>query len=512
MELSFHGGVGEIGGNCFRVDSGGASVLLDFGISFKRYGQAFAEFLKPRKLSGMGDWLLSGVAPELAGVYRQDYRARVGGRPEARGIDAVVVSHPHIDHLGLVPLLRPDVAIASSPTALGVAKAIEETGGSFDQTDFTTYTPQFEFRQTARGGLSKATRQFSETVRRPWHTAPRLELDGLTAHLLPVDHSIHGARGILLEGNAQVAYSGDLRMHGRHREWTERWIRRCAGVDILLLEGTNVVGPEIHRKPDLAEDMRMLDDFKALDDETEAGVEKFIADGIAGETGFVFIAYPQRDLDRVESFIAAAKRTGRRLCLTPKQAYLLDTLAAMGGELDEAVPRTTDPDVRIYVPRKGWGLVERADLWEEHPNLVEAEYQGWERTYLRHPNRVLRSDIAADPGRYMVFADIWNLTELHEFDERLAEVGGTYVHSKTEPFNEEMVQDRQRLVWWLRRWNLKPVAAHVSGHARLDELEHMAEEIGAKHVVPIHTEDPAYFAQRLGARAVEPRLGAAIGL
>ncbi len=508
MELGLHGGVGEIGGNCFRVDTGRASVLLDFGISFKRYGQAFAEFLKPRKLSGMGDWLLSGVAPDLQGVYRQDYRERTGAREEQRGVDAVLVSHPHIDHLGLIPFLRPDIQIASSPTAYGVAKAIEETGGSFDQTDFTSYTPQFQLRENLQGGLSKSTRRYTPSQERPWHRSDRIELDGITAHLLPVDHSIHGARGILLEGDVQVAYSGDLRMHGRHREWTERWAKRCAGTDVLLIEGTQVSHPDKSTRIDLDDDHRLLDEFHDLGDMSESGVERHIAEGIENESGYVFVAYPQRDLDRLESFLAAARRTGRKLCLTPKQAYLLDTLRDLGDDLDEAVPTTNDPDIRIYMPRKGWGLTEQDNLWDDHRNLIDAEYMAWERTYLDHAHRVLRADVAADPGAYMVFADIWNLTELHEFEP----AGGTYIHSKTEPFSEEMVQDRKRLMWWLKRWNLKPVAAHVSGHAPLEDLDWIIDQVDAKRVVPIHTEDTAYYMKHLGEKGVQPEVGATVKL
>lgn len=509
LRITGHGGVGEIGGNCFEVEAGGRRVLLDFGVSFKRYGDAFAEFLKPRKVAGIGDWLLAGVAPDLPGIYRQDYRGRTGARPEDRGVDAVLISHPHMDHIGLVPLLRPDIPVVTSATAYGVAKAVEETGGSFDEQDFTTFTERFRFRENRQGGLSKETRATAEAVERPWHRTDRLDLDGLTAHLLPVDHSIHGARGILLEGEAHVAYSGDLRLHGRNRHWTEKWVERCGGVDVLLVEGTNVSAPEAGRKPRVDDGLGLIEEFRSLGDMSETGVESYIAEGVDDEDGYVFVAYPQRDLDRLESFVVAARKAGRRLCLTPKQAYLLETLHGVGEQgLDTEIPGLGDPDVRIYLPRKGWGLIEREDLRADHPALVRAEYAKWEHRYLDHPATVTRQDIREDPGRYMVFADMWNLTELHEFEPR----GGTYVHSKTEPFNEEMVQDRRRLLWWLRRWGLKTVAAHVSGHAPLDELLWMADQTGARRVVPIHTEDPGYYAKRLGPRAVTPRAGAPLDL
>ncbi|MES2153754.1 MAG: MBL fold metallo-hydrolase [bacterium] len=521
MQVIPHGGVGEIGGNCFAVESGRTRVLLDFGVSFKRYGQAFSEFLKPRKVNGIGDWLLSGVAPDIPGLYRQDYRGQNGLREEARGVDAVFVSHPHIDHLGLVPLVRPDIPIVSSPTAFAVARAIEDTGGSFDQSDFTRFRAQFRMRaktsgdegQLSRVKYSDAGERGETPMERPWHTAAKMELDGITAHLLPVDHSIHGARGILLEGDVQVAYSGDMRFHGRHKEWSERFVERCAGVDVLLVEGTNVANDKDKAS---ARGPAHLEDFKALQQYNESGVESYIAEQLAGEHGYVFVAYPQRDLDRLETFVRVARKTGRRLALTPKQAYLLDMVHATASKaLDAPVTSTDDADVCIYMPRKSWGLVEREDLWDTNRNLIEQDYQGWERPYLSHPKTVHRRDIQADPGKYLVFADIWNLTELHEFAAPtggLNPPGGAYVNSKTEPFSEDMVQDRARLLWWLKRWGLREVGAHVSGHASAAELVKMAQDMGAKRIVPIHTEHADHYASLLGPRAVAPRLGAPVPL
>ncbi len=513
-----HGGVGEIGGNCIEVEAGRSRVLLDFGVPFGRYGAAFSDFLKPRKAAGMTDWLLSGVAPDLAGLYRQDYRGQSGARPEERRYDAVFVSHPHIDHLGLVPLLRPDVAIVSSPTAYAVARAIEETGGSFDQSDFTTFHQTFQLRPSKQKGEAnegKLVRAKGDDVarERPWHRADRHEMNGLTARLEAVDHSIHGARGIILEGEAQVAYSGDLRMHGRHREWTERFLQKAGGTDLLLVEGTNVRNEKKEKRGEASH----LEDFKELSEYTEPAVESHIAERIAGDTGFVFVAYPQRDLDRLETFVRVARKTGRKLCLSTKQAYLLDMVQAFASKaLDAPVTLTSDPDVCVYLPRKSWGLVENDDLRTTQPDQVAQDYQTWERPYLSHASAVTRRDILADPGKYLVFADIWNLTELHDFaaadGKGLARPGGVYINSKTEPFSEEMEQDRERLKWWLKRWGLREEGAHVSGHASTEELLWMADQVGAKRIVPIHTEHPQHYADLLGPRAVVPELGKPIRL
>ena len=53
--LTFYGGVNEIGGNKFLLEDKGTKIFLDFGMQMGKVNQYFAEFLNPRKLSGFGD-------------------------------------------------------------------------------------------------------------------------------------------------------------------------------------------------------------------------------------------------------------------------------------------------------------------------------------------------------------------------------------------------------------------------------------------------------------------------
>ena len=53
--ITFHGGVNEIGGNKFLVEDKDTKIFLDFGMSFKKYGTYYEEFLQPRTLNALGD-------------------------------------------------------------------------------------------------------------------------------------------------------------------------------------------------------------------------------------------------------------------------------------------------------------------------------------------------------------------------------------------------------------------------------------------------------------------------
>ena len=73
MEITIHRGSHEIGGTCIQLSTEQSSILLDLGLP------------------------LSKVSKEL------DVAALTP--------DAVLISHPHQDHFGLIEALKPDVPV-----------------------------------------------------------------------------------------------------------------------------------------------------------------------------------------------------------------------------------------------------------------------------------------------------------------------------------------------------------------------------------------------------------------
>ena len=74
MHLQFYGAAGEVTGSCHIVDIGGRRLLIDCGL------------------------IQGGATP--------DERNRAPFPFDAAGIDAVILSHAHIDHCGRLPLLH----------------------------------------------------------------------------------------------------------------------------------------------------------------------------------------------------------------------------------------------------------------------------------------------------------------------------------------------------------------------------------------------------------------------
>ena len=75
VRFTAYGGAGEIGGNKLLLEDGDWQVLFDFGMSFGALGTYFEEFLKPRTVRGLSDYLLTGLLPPLEGLYRDDLNA-----------------------------------------------------------------------------------------------------------------------------------------------------------------------------------------------------------------------------------------------------------------------------------------------------------------------------------------------------------------------------------------------------------------------------------------------------
>ncbi|RKX38357.1 MAG: hypothetical protein DRP23_06760, partial [Thermotogae bacterium] len=123
-----------IGGNKVLINHpSGVNLLLDFGMNFKRKGELFDEFLRMRTQAGLSDYLISGLLPPYKDFYRSDL---VEITPENLWMDTgvspeyTVISHAHLDHMGMVGFLREDMKLILTKETLAIMKAIETTGFS----------------------------------------------------------------------------------------------------------------------------------------------------------------------------------------------------------------------------------------------------------------------------------------------------------------------------------------------------------------------------------------------
>lgn len=272
-----HGGIGTIGGTKLEVVYGATRLMFDFGAAFDPGKGAFDPQLQPRARAAALDHVALGIAPPLAGLYPEPFTLPGGERVEDAATPMpVFITHLHLDHVGLLPLLAPHVPVYMTRESVRLAGLLDEVGEGLGEHDLRAVDD-------------------GEPVR----------VGELRVHALPVDHDIPGAAAYVVDGPAgRLAYSGDLRGHGpapeRNDALVDELAERPAGT--LLLEGTRLKGgppslPEAHVGPTVAA----------------------LLESVAGAAINI---YP-RNLERLRALAEAAAGAGRRLVLTPASFHLL---------------------------------------------------------------------------------------------------------------------------------------------------------------------------------------------
>lgn len=478
-KVTFYGGINEIGGNKFLVEDKGTRVFLDFGMQMGKANSFFSEFLQPRTLNGMGDLFEFGLLPKLKGLYRKDYSKHMNfdnDHKEETKFDAVLLTHAHIDHCAYIHYLRPDIPIYCTEATKLIMQALQETGSG---DEYLTYKESFKIYQNDKGGISRArTDKNREIIERKTNLITpykKFNIDSIEVEPIPVDHSLPGVCGFVIHtSKGSIGYTADLRFHGRRKSETEKFVEKCSTSDLdhILCEGTRIDEPT---------------------STTEFEVEKDIKDVVNSTKNLVVVSYPTRDLDRLLSFYNAAKETGRQLVIDLKQAYLLK-LFENSENYKGVYPKIDDPIIRIFESRKSWGLVDKdRDYWTD--KIMLEDYDTWEREFIDRDNSIDYRDVSSKQHDYMFYCSDFKLQEL--IDVRPSE-DSSYIRSSTEPFDDEMRLDQERIKRWLihfglldkeEGWNV----THVSGHGSRDQIKHVVQETKAKNLVPIHTVHEEYF-------------------
>ncbi|BAZ96844.1 MBL fold metallo-hydrolase [Dehalococcoides mccartyi] len=486
INLTFYGGVGEIGGNKILLEADGTRIFLDFGTSFSSEDEYF-EFplLRP---SCIEDLFKTGILPKLQGLYKNaglsvnyasDGTPSLCGDEEVCSIDGILLSHAHVDHYGYLGMLRPDIPIYLSPISRKI----------------------IELKNDIREDWQ--TRVNLDTLC-PVEKAKDFEIESLKITRYDVDHSVLGASAFIINaGDKTIAYTGDMRFHGNAVADSEEFLSACrsAGIDTLLCEGTRLGPP--------SEDEKEVESH-ALSSESE--VEQKCRDIFSNEDRLIIYDASPADMNRMRLISKVAQDFGRTLVLDSKKAYLSlymnypDILCPglpATGEFKIALSRLKlnasrygkyglpqDLYAESYIDyrqaHEGKLLVAQRDKQKDNPDLICMP----DESFIWGP---LREEILRDPGSYLLYTSSGAHTLLHFLPADGRSVPGTYIYGKAEPFKEEMELSFRRLMKWIELCELKLEYAHTSGHMYQQDIERLVSEIDAKLVIPIHTEHPELF-------------------
>jgi len=294
VEIQLLGGVGEIGGNKFLIRDKDSKILLDFGMSLGLRGQFFSEpFLAPRDGQGL---ISLGILPDIHDLYRD-----AGGEAP---IDAVILSHSHIDHSMCISLLNRKIPVYCGETTLAILRTLSE----MRQKGFENDLDGIEFRT--------------------FRTGDKISLGNIQVEPIHVDHSVPGSYGFLVHtSNGTIAYSGDFRAHGSKSSLTTDFVdcAKKSPPEMFLCEGTNLV------RGDLRTEQEVLEKSEHV---------------IKMTKGLVLASFSSADIDRLRTFHEIAEKDDRILALSMKQAYLLRSLSK---DKHLEVPDVLkDPHITVY--------------------------------------------------------------------------------------------------------------------------------------------------------------------
>jgi ribonuclease J len=278
MKVRIHRGANEIGGSCVEVESSNQRILIDAGMPLNLPANATLS------------------APQI----------------DASSLCAVLISHPHQDHYGLLPWVHP------APVAMGAtARRMLKTAAPFlRQRPISLDGPDFVHRQAMQIG--------------PFRVTPYL-----------VDHSAYDAYALLIEADGRrLYYSGDIRMHGRKRGLVEQLIASPpSDIAALLLEGTTLgrIGQET--RPLSESDLE--DKFERVFKET---------------AGLALVHTSGQNIDRLVTIFRACIKTNRTLVVDLYTALILEATGnrqipqSDWHKMALAIPQRQ----RIQIKRNGW--------------------------------------------------------------------------------------------------------------------------------------------------------------
>jgi len=281
MEIIIHRGSNQIGGSCVELRSKTKAILLDIGLPLDWEDQNTEE-----------------IHPKIPGIFKND--------SNLPSVDAIIISHPHLDHYGLIEDIKETIPIYIGESGWRIISAALPFLG--------------------KDVLSDKSISFFTNEK-------MFEIVGFQITPYLMDHSAFDAYAFhVTDGEKSIIYTGDFRNHGRKKKMYTRFLQQVPKqVDALIMEGTT-----LSRKPGR----------KGF---SEQEVEKQVVENCLKTDNLVFGYCSSQNIDRLVSFYRAAKKLKRTFVIDIYTAHVLLAASKSGNTIP--VPGKFQ-DVLVYYPYK----------------------------------------------------------------------------------------------------------------------------------------------------------------
>lgn len=403
VQLVIYRGTHEIGGNCVALWTNSTRIILDCGMPLvDENGESF----DAKSMDGktVPELIENKTIPGVPCLFCDP-------KDSSPSPDAILLSHAHCDHMGLVKYTRKEIPVYLSPGT----------------SDMMYVGLKFAMQV---GVSRKRQKRFTP--------GEAFKVGDFTITAYPVDHSAFDSMAFLIEAEGKrILYSGDLRLHGRKPGMAEQLVRAASAKPLhaVIMEGTHA-GPDQHRGI------------------TEQDLEEELVKHMQDAKGIVLANFSPLHVDRLVGFFRASKQTGRIFVPDPYAALVMHKAAKRCKVPDPVKDRT----IKVYCNKTFEDAFKKKRLGYVHKMFK--------------PNRITMEAILAEPERFvMVFRpnmvgfdfggtlplyarciySYWSgyLKQPHwpEFREKLASVQGDFIqaHTSGHIFAEDIVKFVERI-------------------------------------------------------------------